>query len=88
MGRLFFSAILPGFLKKYQDIKVNLQLVDRYVNLVDEGFDVALRIGNLPDSNLISRKLGDMRVVMVASPAYIKKHGEPKSIKELREDLE
>ncbi len=84
MGRLFLSAILPEFLKKYPGIKLNLQLIDRYVNLVDEGFDVALRIGTLPDSNLISRKLGDMRVMMVASPAYIKKHGAPKSIKELQ----
>jgi len=84
MGRLFLSPILPEFLKKYPRIRLNLQLVDRYVNLVDEGFDVALRIGNLPDSNLISRKLGDMRMVMVASPTYVKKHGAPKSIKELQ----
>jgi DNA-binding transcriptional LysR family regulator len=84
MGRLFLKAILPKFLKKYPGIKLNLQLVDRYVNLVDEGFDIALRIGTLPDSNLISRKLGDMRMVMVASPTYIKKHGTPKSIKELQ----
>jgi DNA-binding transcriptional LysR family regulator len=84
MGRLFLSAVLPKFLKKYPGIKLNLQLVDRYVNLVDEGFDVALRIGNLPDSNLITRKLGDMQMVMVASPKYIKKHGEPKSINELK----
>jgi DNA-binding transcriptional LysR family regulator len=59
-------------------------LVDRYVNLVDEGFDVGLRVGNLPDSNLISRKLGDMCMMMVASPTYIEKHGAPKSIKELQ----
>lgn len=84
MGRQFLSAILPKFLNKYPGIRLNLQLVDRYVNLVDEGFDVALRIGNLPDSNLISRKLGDMRMVMVASPVYIKKHGAPKSIKDLQ----
>ncbi len=84
MGRLFLSAILPRFLEKYPGIRINLQLVDRYVNLVDEGFDVGLRVGNLPDSNLISRKLGDMRMMMVASPTYIETHGEPKSIKELQ----
>ncbi len=84
MGRLFLSSILPKFLGKYPGISLNLQLVDRYVNLIDEGFDVGLRIANLPDSNLISRKLGDMRMVMVASPAYIKTHGTPKSIKELQ----
>ncbi len=66
MGRLFLSSILPKFLGKYPGISLNLQLVDRYVNLIDEGFDVGLRIANLPDSNLISRKLGDMRMVMVA----------------------
>lgn len=83
MGRQFLSPILPEFLERYPGIRINLQLVDRYVNLVDEGFDVALRIANLPDSNLISRKLGDMCMVMVASPSYLEIHGAPESVDDL-----
>lgn len=83
MGRQFLSPILPEFLERYPGIRINLQLVDRYVNLVDEGFDVALRIANLPDSNLISRKLGDMCMVMVASPSYLEIHGTPESVDDL-----
>ena len=84
MGRQLLGPILPEFLIKYPDIRINLQLVDRYVNLVDEGFDLALRIGNLPDSNLISRKLGDMHMMIVASPAYLKKYGKPETIYDLK----
>lgn len=84
MGRQLLSPILPAFLEQYPGIKINLQLVDRYVNLVDEGFDVALRIAKLADSNLVSRKLGDMKMVMVASPDYVKKHGMPESVSELQ----
>lgn len=84
MGRRFLGEILPVFLEKYPGIRLNLQLVDRYVNLIDEGFDVALRISNQPVSNLISRKLGDMHMVMVASPAYLKTQGVPKTIKDLQ----
>lgn len=84
MGRQLLAPILPDFLNKYPEIRINLQLVDRYVNLVDEGFDLALRISNLPDSNLISKKLGNMQMMMVASPAYLKKYGVPDSINDLK----
>jgi len=84
MGRQFLGPLLPRFFKQYPRVKINLQLLDRYVNLIEEGFDVALRVSRLPDSNLISRKLGDMRMVMVASPSFIKTHGLPESLGELK----
>ncbi|MFQ5660879.1 MAG: LysR family transcriptional regulator [Gammaproteobacteria bacterium] len=84
MGRQFLSPILPEFLQRYPGIAVNLHLVDRYVNLVDEGFDVALRIAKLADSNLVSRRLGAMRMVMVAAPSFIEKYGVPESLNALQ----
>jgi len=59
-------------------IMIDLQLADHVVNIVDEGFDLAVRFGKLDDSTLIARKLSDMRAVIVAAPSYLEKHGNPK----------
>jgi DNA-binding transcriptional LysR family regulator len=59
-------------------------LFDRVVDLIDEGFDLAVRIANLPDSSLVSRHLGDVRRMLVASPAYLSKHGTPKTPEHLK----
>ncbi|WP_226893771.1 LysR family transcriptional regulator [Nisaea sediminum] len=77
-GRVQLAKLLPGFLFDYPDLSVELVLNDRRVDLVEEGYDVALRIGDLADSSLIARKLCPVRVVTVASPDYLKKRGEPK----------
>ena len=65
---------------RYPDVKLDITLSDRIVDLVDEGFDVALRIARLPDSSLVSRKLASARMVMCASPAYLREHGTPKKL--------
>ncbi|MEM7016573.1 MAG: LysR family transcriptional regulator [Pseudomonadota bacterium] len=77
--------LLPEFLNTFPDLKVELTAVDRFVDLVDEGFDLALRIGELPDSTLIARRLGDIRLTIVASPAYLDSRGEPNNAEELKQ---
>ena len=78
-GRQHIAPLLPSFLSEHRDVKVTLNLSDRVVNLIGEGIDVAVRIANLDDSNLIGVKLATNRRVVVASPDYIKRHGIPKS---------
>ena len=77
------APFVARFLEDYPDISVSLLLLDRVVNLIDEGIDVGVRIGPLPDSGLIARKIGAVRRVLVASPAYLKVHGTPTHPSEL-----
>ena len=76
-GRLFVTPILGDFLDQYPLVNCQALFIDRTVNLMDEGLDVAVRIGNLPDSSLIAVRAGTVRWVMFAAPAYLKKHGLP-----------
>lgn len=71
--------LLPEFTTRHPKIGVHLSLTDRYVDLIEEKIDVAIRLGRLPDSSLIARKIGEMRRVIVASPAYIAANGRPKA---------
>lgn len=75
----FLSDILTDFLASNPDVRVTLDLTDRYVDLVAEGYDVALRAGPLADSTLKARLLGSNPLVMVASPTYLKAHGTPQT---------
>jgi DNA-binding transcriptional LysR family regulator len=83
-GRLRVAPLLPAFLACYPDVSVDLLLVDRVVNLIDEGIDVAVRIAPLADSTLIARRLGQVRRVVCASPAYLKHYGTPRKPADLR----
>lgn len=82
-GRMLVTPILGNFLDHYPMVKAQTLFVDRVVNLMDEGLDVAIRIGELPDSSLMAVRVGSVRRVMVGSPDYISKHGLPKSPKDL-----
>ena len=75
---------LPGYLECHPKVSIELIAVDRYVDLVEEGIDIALRAGELPDSSLISRRLMSIELAMVASPEYLDKFGTPQSINELK----
>lgn len=76
-GRMHVADLVRRFLAMYPDISAELQLNDRNVNLIEEGVDVAIRIGTLDDSSLIARELGSTRRVVAASPAYLADRGRP-----------
>jgi DNA-binding transcriptional LysR family regulator len=82
-GRLHVLPIINRVLRDYRDVTVDLTLSDRNVHLVEEGVDVAIRIGELADSSLIAVKLGVVSRAVVASSAYLREHGVPKSPAEL-----
>src|ERR1700741_1671898 len=82
-GRLHVIPHLSGFLTEHPDLEVELVLDDRHVDLVNEGIDVALRMGPMPDSNMIARRLAEGRRLVVATPAYLQRHGAPMSPAEL-----
>ncbi|MGQ4274825.1 LysR family transcriptional regulator [Terrihabitans sp. B22-R8] len=77
VGRLRVAPLLPDFLSRYPDVSIDLTLVDRTVNLAEEGLDLAIRVGELPDSDLIARRLGEVRRVVCASPDYLARKGTP-----------
>lgn len=79
------SSILGEFLHQYQDITVNMVLNNRYVELISEGFDMAVRIGELEDSTLRARRLTETSKRMVAAPSYFEKYGRPEKIDDLNE---
>ena len=76
-GRLHATPILTRYLELYPKVNIELQLANHYASLVEEGVDVAIRVGELVDSGLIARSLGQTRRTLVASPAYLAKHGIP-----------
>jgi DNA-binding transcriptional LysR family regulator len=76
-GRLHVGPVMSAYLKQYPEVSAELRLSDRMVNLVDEGIDLAVRIGHLSDSSVVARAVGDMRRVVVASPGYLKARGTP-----------
>lgn len=76
-GEEYIAPILPEFLKKYPEVTIDLNLTDRYVRLVDEGYDVAIRIGQLEDSSLIAKRIASASILLCASPAYIANYGLP-----------
>lgn len=82
-GRLNVAPLLSAYLERHPDVSAELSLTDRIVNLVDDGIDVAARIGPLADSSLVARRLGETRRVVVAAPTYLNSHPAPKNPKEL-----
>jgi DNA-binding transcriptional LysR family regulator len=79
------SGAVSAFLETYPEVEINLVLDDRFVELVAEGYDLAIRIGALADSSLRVRKLAESRMLLVASPRYIKQRGAPASLEDLSE---
>jgi len=84
-GRLRVAPILPQFLEDNPGVSVDLTLVDRPVNLVEEGIDIAIEVGRLPDSNLIVRHLGNVAMTVCGAPSYLDRRGRPRTPSDLKD---
>ncbi len=82
-GRRHVAPLLPGFLAAHPQLRVSLNLADRVIDLVHEGYDCAVRVGDLPDSSLVSQRLADNRRLVVAAPSYLARAGTPQHPREL-----
>lgn len=76
-GRMHVMPLIGAFMARYPEVRIELTLSDRIVDIIEDGVDVAVRIGHLPDSGLAATPLGHTQRVLVASPAYLRKHGTP-----------
>ncbi len=76
-GRRHIAPLLPEFVEAYPDVSISLDLSDRLVDLIDEGYDCAIRIGELEDSRIVGQRLADNKRVIVAAPEYLQRHGRP-----------
>jgi DNA-binding transcriptional LysR family regulator len=76
-GRRHVAPLVPRFRELHPDVSISLNLSDRVVDIAGEGFDCAVRVGDMPDSSLVSVRMADNRRLCVATPAYLKRHGTP-----------
>lgn len=84
-GLRYVAPALASFMRRWPDLRVDVSYTDRQVDIVGEGYDLAIRVGQLADSSLIARRLGYTRTVIVASPAYLEAHGAPETPAQLTE---
>lgn len=84
-GVLHIAPAIPDFLSQYPDLSVDMNLDDRIVDVVEEGFDVSVRISELPDSSLVARRVGPCRHAVVAAPSYLERFGTPRTPSDLRD---
>ncbi|MBX9632452.1 MAG: LysR family transcriptional regulator [Burkholderiales bacterium] len=82
-GSMQLAPALADYLERYPEVQVDLTLSDRVVDLVEEGYELAVRVGTLGDSGLVARKLAPFHLTVCASPAYLAKHGKPKAPRDL-----
>ncbi|BBP74101.1 MULTISPECIES: LysR family transcriptional regulator [Pseudomonas] len=83
LAKYFVVPALPAFLERYPEIEVSISEASHFIDLIAEGVDCVLRSGNLGDSSLIGRRVANLRQVTCASPAYLRKHGEPQNLDDL-----
>lgn len=84
LGRMYIIPRLPAFFARFPDVSIDLSVAERRVDLVREGIDIALRVGALADSMLVARKIGDLHMMIAATPAYLERNGTPSSPADLR----
>ncbi|HET6321047.1 MAG TPA: LysR substrate-binding domain-containing protein [Hyphomicrobium sp.] len=83
-GRQWIAPLLPRFIASHPHIRLDVRFSDRFVDVVAEGFDVAIRVGRLRDSSLTARKIASYRNLLVAAPAYLQAHGKPRTPEDLK----
>jgi len=86
-GVMHLVNVWPCLLRRYPGIKLDITLSDRIVDIVEEGYDLAIRIARLPNSSLIYRKLASTRIVVCASPGYLEEHGTPRHPEDLKDHM-
>lgn len=86
-GHYFLPPLLARFSQQYPRVKVELNITNRNVDLIAEGFDLAIRLGQMPDSGFVARKLQDAALLLVASPAYLQRMGMPQTLDELQQHM-
>ncbi len=86
-GHYRLPPVLARFAQQYPQVQVELNITNRNVDLVAEGFDLAIRLGQLPDSGLVGRKLEDAALLLVAAPEYLERHGTPQTLEHLEQQL-
>lgn len=84
-GTVRIAPLLTEYMRRYPEVRLDIALADRRVDLIEDGYDLAIRVGNLPESGLIARKLATDRIVLCASPAYVKAHGRPHAPADLKQ---
>lgn len=84
LGRMFVIPRLRDFRDRFPDVAIEMEVSSRHVDLIEEGIDVAIRIGRLSDSALVARRIGDMRMITLASADYLARYGTPQTLDELR----
>ncbi|GGC02241.1 transcriptional regulator [Marinobacterium zhoushanense] len=85
LGMYLMSGVIASFMERYPGVEVDVELSTRAVDLIEEGMDLALRVGPLPDSSMIARKVATLNRAVYASPAYLSKHGTPGTPDDLAE---
>src|SRR5690606_11286179 len=86
-GRMHIAPYLVPFMRNNAGLTINMELSDEMVDIVGEGFDLAIRIGALPDSSLVARRLAPVRRILVAAPSYIEQHGLPLRLEDLEKHI-
>jgi len=82
-GVLHLGPALPLFMQQHPDVTLDVHFSDEMIDVVDQGFDLALRISNLPDSSLLARRLCSVRILLVGAPSYFEQHGHPQHPRDL-----
>jgi len=85
VGHHFLLPVIPSFVARHPEVELDIHFTDRNVDLIDEGIDVAIRSGDLPDSRLVSRPLNHFRLLLCASPDYLARHGTPMVVRDLEQ---
>ena len=86
-GAMYVTPVVTEYLARYPEVTASCWFMDRVVNMLDEGVDVGVRIGELPDSSMQAIRVGRMRLLICATPAYLTEHGEPKSPEDLEKHM-